>query len=408
VNRKVPFQTQGSTISRHPSRLPFESPLEWSEASGARLYCGAQSFVDWNQGLGAVGVLGHRYGEVVEAIEVALRRGGVAHLPHRDESEVAELLLETVPCLNPRDWTVRFAENGSDVTASAVRLARGITGKTKVIVFEGAYHGESASDWHLCAKPPALGVPEGYPRPITLPWNAPDLYSNLDFDEIAAVIFEVNIEDPTPGMVTWLNSIADRDDVFLIADEVVTGFRLARGGACEAFDIRPDLVCYGKALGNGLVPISALCGRREPMYRLNPSHPEGYVFMSYTYAGYLPGLAAARASLRSLQDATIFDFIDSVGRDLMESFDASAVQHGVVAKAVGQAERSRFVFANAGGFTGEELWRTFIRSMMERGIAMYVANFPTIFHDEALLERTRRAMSVSLSTLEQKTVKGKA
>ena len=207
-----------STFSKHPLKFPSGYPQMLVRAYGSKVWdSDGKEYVDFVQGLGGSGIMGHRpeiISKLYEESEMLC-----VHLPTPVEQEVAALLRGMLP------WAEvsRFCLNGTDSTAGAVRLARAVTGRDSVIVFEGSYHGESTGDWSLSAKPGARGLPDLLRKPITLPWND---VSRLRGDLIrgcAAVIFEVANEDPTPEFVAALNSVGSYGTI-LIADEVVDIF----------------------------------------------------------------------------------------------------------------------------------------------------------------------------------------
>ena len=217
--------------------------------------------------------------------------------------------------------------------------------------------------------------------------------------EVAAVIFEVSNKDPKPEFVAALNHVGDYGTI-LIADEVVTGFRLGQQGACGVYGIKPDLACYGKALGSG-VPVAALCGKRELMREFDLAYTTSPVFMSFTHAGNVGGLTAAKQTLEEIQKRSqeIYFQLWCTGKKLMTSFQDAARSAFVACEAVGQPARSHFKFHPTGSLTVEALRAVFIQWMQQRGVLMGVPNFPTLAHSNEDIENTWLAMRAALGAV---------
>lgn len=330
-----------------------------------------REYIDWAGGLGGTGIFGHNYPPVEEAVQK--QAGSAFHLPCVLEREVAGLLAGHLRYAEE----TRFCQNGSDATNGAIRLARAVTGRSVVIAFEGAYHGASY-DW-CCDQAPAKGVPTQ--SLIRIPWNRPKaLEASLTVFRAAAVIFEIGADDPTPEMVEALNRVGKYGTI-LIADEVVTGFRLSLQGACGLFGIQPDLGCFGKAIGNGY-PIAALCGKRDLMREFDLDRTLSPVFMSYTHSGNAKMLAAAKATLERIGPWEI-NYLWDVGAELMRYFTG---------KVVGQAPRSGF------RFDSPERESAFWQHCAKEGVLFYKTNFPTLQHKGEILDRTLELLSDAFTT----------
>lgn len=289
ARRVIPAFTQ--TLSKNPTQwTKGVAPSYIARGSGAHVWdVDGNRYIDFPMALGPV-ILGHAHPAVNDAIARQLRDGITFTLPHPIEIEVAERVVALVPGAE----RVRFGKTGSDVTSAAVRLARACTGRDAVVA--GGYHGWH--DWYIGTTSRFLGVPEAVRDLIgTFAFNdLASLDAALDRrrGEIAAVILEpCGAEEPAPGFLEGVVERAHAVGAIAIFDEIITGFRLAPGGAQERYGVKADLVAFGKALGNGM-PISALAGRAEFMDRLED------VFFSGTHGGETLSLAAARAVLDEL------------------------------------------------------------------------------------------------------------
>lgn len=380
------------TYSKNPLMWGLPPNTTITESKGARVTLNdGKKFTDWVSGLGS-SILGYCDPDHLAHVTYHLHKsGGSLSLPSSLEAQVAEklclMLGSHVPGWTADSISARFAKTGSDVTAMAVRLARAITNKPHIVTFDGSYHG-----WHenfIARTSPAWGLlpfvpaPDNKKQPGELferkaHYKVMEIEPNFDiggwlrWDEIACIIFEVGIDEAPPGWWDYLRKLCDQTGTLLIADEVVTGLRYGLGGACERYGIKPDLVCMGKALGNGL-PISALVGRREYMDWFNRVDP---VFCSSTFFGESVGLAAADYVL-NVWDNDKVDHLWRVGGELME---------GSAWPVIGHPCRSLFTFEN-------DVDRAFfIQGMKARGFLINRPNFPTLAHGEAEIKATLQAV----------------
>ena len=259
-------------------------------------------YIDFINGLASIN-LGYCDPEVNAAVEKQLAKGTIFSLPQELECEVAELIVKMVPCAE----MVRFGKNGSDATTAAIRLARAVTGREKVAVC--GYHGWQ--DWYIGSTSRSLGVPQVV-KNLTHKFCFNDIESLLELldhhkNEFAAVILEpVNAVEPQDGFLEAVRTVTKNNDVILIFDETISGFRVSNGGAQEYYGVTPDLATFGKAMANGL-PISAVTGRAEIMEKMEE------IFFSTTFGGELLSLAAAKAVLKKLVKFPVIDTINERG-----------------------------------------------------------------------------------------------
>ncbi|TLY02235.1 MAG: glutamate-1-semialdehyde-2,1-aminomutase [Thaumarchaeota archaeon] len=291
-----------------PVRFYEPYPFFATSARGSKLTTADhKTYLDYCMGYGAM-ILGHSYSSVIEAVRSQLDNGTLFCVPTEREIKLAEMICKVVPCAE----MTRLVNTGSEATMHAIRLARAFTKRKGVIKFEGGYHG--AHDYVLAkAGSGAANIPasegvleEASARTAVVPYNDPAaleqaIEKNRD---TACVIMEpvlanIGLVPPEKRYLNEVRKITEQNDVVLIFDEVVTGFRLELGGAGEFFGIKPDLATFAKALGNGL-PIAAIGGRKEIMSRLAPSGP---VYQASTFAGNPVSVAAAIATLESLIEA---------------------------------------------------------------------------------------------------------
>ena len=286
-------------------------------------------------------LMGHAHPRVVAALERALRSGTSFGAPVEAEVELAEAVLERVPVAD----RVRFVNSGTEATMSAIRLARGATGRDLLVKFEGNYHGHAdsllvaaGSGALTTGVPSSAGVPSGTAADtLVARYNDADsLAALLDThpERVAAVILEpvagnMGVVPPAPGFLEAVRSLTHRHGTILIIDEVMTGFRLARGGAVERFGLEPDLVTWGKVVGGGL-PVGAYGGRRDLMDRVSPLGP---VYQAGTLSGNPLAMAAGLATLQVIDEAgDVYAVLEARGRQLEEGLAEGAAAAGVAVR----------------------------------------------------------------------------
>jgi len=386
------------------------SPYIVARAEGAHVWdVEGNRYVDLVQSYGAV-ILGHAHPAVTAALRAAAPDGTSFGAPTPREMKLAEAISARVASCEQ----VRLMNSGTEATSTAVRLARGATGRKRVVIFSGNFHG--ATDALLAAGgsgvatlglPGTAGVPdEAVANTIVAPYN---VVPTLD-DKVAAVIVEpvaanMGVVAPSVGFLEGLRRECDRVGALLVFDEVITGFRLGPGGAQEKYDVRPDLTCFGKVIGGGL-PIGAVGGRRDLMATLSPL---GKVFHAGTLAGNPMATAAGLAALSELTDDVYMELaararrLASMLRDACASAGIPA-QFPVVGTLVGMfvgdaARRALPVNFDEAKTTDEALYAKLFHAMLAEGVALapgaYEALFVGVGHDDAVLgdlaERVHRA-----------------
>ncbi len=312
-------------------------PIFFKKASGAHTYAAdGRKFIDYVGSWGPM-ILGHAHPEVIAAVQRVAADGLSFGAPTELETQLARRVIELVPSMD----LVRFVSSGTEATMSAIRLARGYTGRDIIVKFEGCYHGHSDS---LLIKagsgaltfgvPTSPGVPQALAKhTVTLSFNdaeqVREAFRQLG-EQIACVIVEpvagnMNCVLPAPGFLAALRAECDRAGALLIFDEVMTGFRVARGGAQALYGIRPDLTTLGKIIGGGM-PVGAFGGRREIMERLAPLGP---VYQAGTLSGNPVSMAAGLATLELLSAPGFHERLGRTTDELIARLRAAAAKAGV-------------------------------------------------------------------------------
>ena len=306
------------------------SPLFIRKGKGARVWDeDGREYIDLVGSWGPL-ILGHAHPAILEAVEKAARDGTSFGAPTAAEAEFAERIVAAVPSLE----SVRMVNSGTEATMSAVRLARGATGRSLIVKFEGCYHGhgdsfliQAGSGAATFGHPSSPGVTPGTAHDtLNAPYNDLAAVERLFAEHpgaVAAVIVEPVAANmgcvlPEAGFLAGLRALCTREGALLIFDEVITGFRLAYGGAQERFGVRPDLTTLGKIIGGGL-PVGAYGGQRELMRQLAP---EGPVYQAGTLSGNPLAMAAGMAMLEQLRDGTVYQRLEVLGRRLGEGMRA--------------------------------------------------------------------------------------
>ena len=375
------------------------APVFLSRGSGAHVWdVDGNEYIDYMMALGPV-ILGYGVPEVDAAIRAQLASGIQFSLSHPLEVELAELLIDVIPCAE----MVRFGKNGSDVTAGAIRLARVATGRDRVAVC--GYHGWH--DWYIGSTSRNKGVPEST-RALTstFRYNHPEDLSALFAEhphEFAAVIMEpVHGEEPHEGFLERIAEMTQAHGALLVFDEVKTGFRMGLGGAQAYYSIRPDLACFGKAIANGM-PLSALVGRRDIMEQLADA------FFSFTAGGETLSLAAALATLKVLQETDSLKQIWDRGTELRDGYNRLAAEAGLagVTRCGGLPPMTVTSFTDHSGAESALLRSLFQQEMLDRGILFDDGFVLCAAHTEADRARTLQSCKEALQVVKDALTDGR-
>ena len=384
--RRIPGGAQ--TFSKMPAQyVDGVAPKVLVRGAGARVWdADGNEFLDYVLGLGPA-VLGHARHEVNRAaFECAEDAFCAPSLPHPLELELAEKICALVPCAE----RVRFGKNGSDVTAGAVRIARGLTGRD--VVACSGYHGWQ--DWYIGATSRHRGVPEAV-RELTVPFPYGDLAQvervfELHPDNVACVILEPVCQTPPPaGYLEGLRELCDRHGALLVFDEVITGFRLDLGGAQALYGVTPDLATFGKGVANGY-PLSILCGKAAPMELLEEA------FFSFTFGGELPAMAAALKTIELLEREDGIAVLHAAGRLLREGIERAARVEGLhELRAVGLDFFPGYAMDAAPGASSLELVSLMQQELVRRGVLTRTCLFVSTAHGPADLDATAEAFGAA-------------
>ena len=386
-------------------------PVFFERGEGPYLYdADGRRYIDYVASWGPM-ILGHAHPEVLRAVQQTAARGLGFGAPTEIEIEMADLLCERVPSMD----MVRMVSSGTEATMSAIRLARGFTGRDKIVKFEGCYHGHSDS---LLVKAGSgaltLGVPTSPGVPVALAEHTITLeYNDLDQvreafahvgGQIAAVIVEpvagnMNCVPPAAGFLEGLREITAEYGSVLIFDEVMTGFRVGPSGAQGLYGVTPDLTTLGKVVGGGL-PVGAFGGRREIMEQIAPLGP---VYQAGTLSGNPVAMAAGLATLRGTEAPNFYELLTEKTRRLADGIVERARARGIAmtANTVGgmfglfftEAERVENFYQV--GQCDLDRFRLFFHEMLERGVYLapsaYEAGFVSAAHDDAAIDETLAA-----------------
>ena len=363
-------------------------------------------------------ILGHTHPDIIRAIKESIKHGTSFGAPTGVEVQMAETIVEMVPSIE----MVRMVNSGTEATMSAIRLARGFTVRDKIIKFDGCYHGHAdsllvsaGSGVATLGIPGSPGVPGDLAKlTISLPFNNIESVVRAFHrfgSDIAAVIVEpvpanMGVIIPDMDFLNGLRKITDEYGSILIFDEVISGFRLAHGGAQELFDIMPDLTCLGKIIGGGL-PVGAYGGKKEIMSRMAP---EGDVYQAGTLSGNPVAMAAGLATLNILKQGNIYEELEKKGRVLFSGIEEAANQAGVqvTVNRVGSLGSiffhdqpvTDFHSANA---TNADIFSVYFKSMLEQGVYLapspYEAVFLSTAHTEDIIKKTIKCAKTAFSAI---------
>ncbi len=390
AERTIPLGSQ--TFSKSQVSYPHGvSPMFLERGQGARVWdVDGNEYLDFVNGLLCVS-LGYCDPDVDAAVMAQMQNGVSFSLPHRLEAEVAEMLVELVPCAE----MVRFGKNGSDVTSAAIRLARAYTGRDHVAVC--GYHGWQ--DWYIGSTARDRGVPAAV-KALTHSFTYNDLASletliDQHPGQLAAVIMEpMNIAPPKPGFLEGVRDLCDQHGIVLVFDEMITGFRFALGGAQQLFNITPDLATFGKGMANGY-PISAVVGKREIMMLMND------IFFSGTFGGETLSLAAAKASLTKLKACDVTAHLGKLGQQLLQGLDTlfEQLNRPDWLSTAGNPSWSFLVIGDAAPYSAFELKSLFMQEIFKRGILTLGTHNLSYAHSAADIDRLLAVYSEVLPLL---------
>ncbi|HEY7724240.1 MAG TPA: glutamate-1-semialdehyde 2,1-aminomutase [Anaeromyxobacteraceae bacterium] len=391
------------------------TPLFIARGRGSRIWD-----VDHNEYLDYVGswgplIFGHCQPEVMREVQEAMKAGSSFGAPSPREIALAELVQARMPWLE----RMRFCSSGTEATTAAIRLARGFTGRDDLLKFDGCYHGagdsllvKAGSGVETLGLPDSPGVPADLARhTLTLPWNDLAAVERLFAERggsIAAVITEpvvgnMGVLVPRPGYLEGLQAVCRRHGALLVVDEVMTGFRLAPGGACGLYGLRPDLVTFGKVIGGGL-PVGAFGGRADVMSRIAPAGP---VYQAGTLSGNPMAMAAGAATLARLAPAA-YERLEAFSARLAAGLAEAARDAGAAVQVNRVGSMLTVFFTPDPVFDAASARRSdtrrfgrFFHAMLSRGIylppSQFEAAFVSLAHTEEDVERTVAAAREAFS-----------
>lgn len=396
-----------------------ENPLFIEKAKGSRIYdIDGNEYIDFIGSWGPM-LFGHNKEEIVEAVRGQLEKGTSYGAPTVVETEMAEEIVKLIPSID----RVRMVNSGTEATMSAIRLARGYTGRDKIIKFNGCYHGhgdsfliKAGSGQATLGLPDSPGVPAELARlTISLPYNDMEAIKEIfaeEGDEIAAVILEpvaanMGVVPPAEGYLEFLRDITEEHGSLLIFDEVITGFRMVAGGAQEYYGVEADLTCLGKIIGGGL-PVGAYGGKKEIMDEVAPSGP---VYQAGTLSGNPLAMAAGLEMMKLIQEPGVYeelkkkaDYLAAGLREIAEksSLKLSVNQAGTLVSLYFTDEK--VVDYETALSSDTDLYAEYFQEMLKEGIylapSQYEAIFLSMAHDKTELDKFLNSASDSISRIE--------
>ncbi|MDQ0256489.1 glutamate-1-semialdehyde 2,1-aminomutase [Evansella vedderi] len=381
-------------------------PVYMEKGKGSHIWdIDGNEYIDYVLSWGPL-VLGHADDQVVEALKTTTEKGTSFGAPSELETKMAELVIERVPSIE----VVRMVNSGTEATMSALRLARGYTGRNKIVKFEGCYHGhgdslliKAGSGVATLGLPDSPGVPESVAKnTLTVPYN--DLESlQLAFDQfgddIAAVILEpvagnMGVVLPEPGFLEGVRKITEDNGTLMIFDEVMTGFRVGYECAQGRFGITPDLTCLGKVIGGGL-PVGAYGGKREIMEQIAPAGP---IYQAGTLSGNPLAMTAGYETLSQLTPASYEEF-DRLGKRLADGLGSAAAKYNIPHHVSQAGSMVGFFFTNEKVTNYEkaatsdlDMFATYFKFMLDEGISLPPSQYEGMFlstkHTDEDIDRT--------------------
>lgn len=382
------------TMSKRPQGYaPGAFPIYVERAKGCRVWdVDGNEYIDYLMALGPI-VLGYCYPAVDRAISEQLKKGIIYGLLHPLEVKAAQLVHETVPCAE----MVRFLKGGAEVTTAAARIARAYTGRE--LILNCGYRGWADQWTAQMTTPSARGVPECLRGTIrSFPYNDLAALETI-LQEVAgqvALVFldPVSATEPDPGYLAGVRELCDRYGVLLAFDEIVTGFRLAPGGAQEHYGVVPDLACFAKGVANGM-PLGVVCGKREVM------RAAAELLISVTYGGECLSLAAVCACLEEYRNGRVHPHLWRQGGKLVQGFVESGKRHGVPFDCTGIAPMACPQFTYPDAELNGDAWSYFLQETAKRGVLIRRGGllFVTFSHHDEDIEQTLEAVDEALALL---------
>jgi len=393
------------------------TPRFIKSASGATITdVDGRTYIDYVGSWGPM-ILGHADVEVVAAVQAAAARGTSFGAPNELEVELAAEVVDAVPSIE----VVRMVNSGTEATMSAIRLARGVTGRDKLVKFEGCYHGhgdsllvKAGSGVATLGLPDSPGVPAALAQnTLTMPFNDKTALEEVfsRHPDIAAIIIEPVVGNmgcvpPADGFLRMARDLTSKSGALLIFDEVMTGFRVARGGAQELYGIKPDITTLGKIIGGGM-PVGAYGGRRELMNQIAPAGP---IYQAGTLSGNPLSMTAGLVTLKRLRDKGIYERLESTSARLCQELAAAAAEAGIktVTNRVGSMWTTFFTsepvkdWATAAK-SDRGLYGKFFHGMLEEGVYLAPSQFEAAFvdtaHSDEIIDRTIAAARKAFKSL---------
>lgn len=398
AEKVIPCSTQ--TLSKGPTQyVQGVSPIYLERGIGSHVWdVDGNEYIDYVNALGPV-ILGYAYPRINDAITKQLKSGISFSLMHPLEVEVAELLTKVIPCAE----MVRFSKNGVDVNTAAIKISRSSTGREKIA--QSGYHGWL--DWTHCNSAADKGIPKVM-KDLTLDFNYNQIESlkqifDENKNEIAAVIIEpIGLEEPKNDYLKKVEKLTHENGALLIFDEVITGFRMALGGAQEYYGVIPDLACFGKAMANGM-PLAALVGKKEYMRELDD------VFFSLTFGGETLSLAASLETIQEIKEKNVIKHIWRQGNKIKDGYNKLANDFGIgnFTMCIGWGPRTIIQFIDENGKDWLELKSLFQQEVIKRGI-LWIYHMISYSHSDEDVQKTLKAyvevMSILKKAINEKNV----
>jgi len=403
-----------------PVRAFSPYPFFTKTAKGSHIVdVDGNEYIDYCMGYGPL-ILGHAHPNVVDMVKGQLENGTLYGTPTEQEVELAELVCEAVPCAE----MLRLVNTGTEATMSAIRVARGYTGRKKIVKFEGCYHGahdcvlvKAGSGATTFGMPDSLGVPEETTQnTLVVPYNDVESFEEIikrERERVAAVILEPVVGNagvilPKNGYLKRIRELTEENGIVLIFDEVITGFRLAFGGAEEYYCVMPDMVTLGKIMGGGF-PLAAFGGRKEIMRMVAPI---GKVYQAGTFSGNPISVAAGLATLKTIRkkEGSFYRELElkrrmicDAARDLIEDADLPVQINGIASMfQIFFTDKEVYDYESAKR-ADKKKFMVYQRKLLERGVFVPPSQFETCFvssaHPREEIEKTVEAVTESLTTV---------